>query len=62
MERFDVVVVGAGPAGALAARAAAEGGATTLLVDHRPELGHPVQCGSSCRPPPSSRTCSTAPS
>ncbi|HTT15024.1 MAG TPA: geranylgeranyl reductase family protein [Thermoplasmata archaeon] len=45
MERFDVVVVGAGPAGSLAARAAAEGGATTLLLDHRPELGHPVQCG-----------------
>jgi digeranylgeranylglycerophospholipid reductase len=45
MERFDAVVVGAGPAGALAARAAAEGGARTLLVDHRPELGHPVQCG-----------------
>jgi len=45
MERFDVVVVGAGPAGALAARAAAEGGARVLLVDHRPELGHPVQCG-----------------
>ncbi len=45
MERFDVVVVGAGPAGALAARAAAEGGARTLLLDHRPELGHPVQCG-----------------
>jgi digeranylgeranylglycerophospholipid reductase len=44
-ERFDVVVVGAGPAGSLAARAASEGGATTLLVDHRPELGHPVQCG-----------------
>jgi len=45
MDHFDVVVVGAGPAGSLAARAAAEGGATTLLVDHRPELGHPVQCG-----------------
>ena len=45
MDAFDVVVVGAGPAGALAARAAAEGGATTLLLDHRPELGHPVQCG-----------------
>ena len=40
-----MVVVGAGPAGSSAARAAAEGGATTLLVDHRPELGHPVQCG-----------------
>ncbi len=45
MERFDVAVVGAGPAGSLAARAAAEGGARVLLVDHRPELGHPVQCG-----------------
>ncbi len=45
MERYDVVVVGAGPAGSLAARRAAEGGARTLLVDHRPELGHPVQCG-----------------
>lgn len=45
MERFDVVVVGAGPAGATAARAAAEGGARTLLLDRRPELGHPVQCG-----------------
>ena len=45
MEAFDVVVVGAGPAGSVAARAAAEAGATTLLLDHRPELGHPVQCG-----------------
>lgn len=45
MERFDVVVVGASPAGSLAARRAAEGGARTLLLDHRQELGHPVQCG-----------------
>ncbi|MGD1099573.1 MAG: geranylgeranyl reductase family protein [Thermoplasmata archaeon] len=45
MDRYDVVVVGAGPAGSLAAQAAAEGGATTLLLDHRDELGHPVQCG-----------------
>ncbi len=45
MERYDVVVVGAGPAGSSAARAAAGAGAHTLLVDRRPELGHPVQCG-----------------
>jgi digeranylgeranylglycerophospholipid reductase len=45
MEHFDVVVVGAGPGGSLAARFAAQGGAKTLLVDQRSELGHPVQCG-----------------
>lgn len=45
MEPYDVVVVGAGPAGSTAARFAAEGGARTLLVDQRPELGEPVQCG-----------------
>ena len=45
MDRFDVAVVGAGPAGSLAARAAAEGGARTVLLDHRREIGHPVQCG-----------------
>ncbi len=45
MESFDVVVVGAGPAGSLAARFAVQGGATTLLVDQRTELGTPVQCG-----------------
>ncbi|MCI4349728.1 MAG: NAD(P)/FAD-dependent oxidoreductase, partial [Thermoplasmata archaeon] len=44
-ERADVVVVGAGPAGSLAARFSALGGARTILLDRRPELGHPVQCG-----------------
>lgn len=45
MDGYDVVVVGAGPAGSLAARAAALGGARTLLVDQREEIGIPVQCG-----------------
>jgi digeranylgeranylglycerophospholipid reductase len=45
VDQYDVVVVGAGPAGSLAARFAAEGGARTLLVDQREEIGVPVQCG-----------------
>jgi flavin-dependent dehydrogenase len=45
VESFDVVVVGAGPAGSVAARFAAAAGVRTLLVDRRPELGEPVQCG-----------------
>ena len=37
--RFDVVVVGAGPAGLAAAARAAESGARTALVDENPRLG-----------------------
>jgi len=44
-EKYDVVVVGAGPAGSMAARAAARSGAKVLLLDKRRELGVPVQCG-----------------
>lgn len=40
----DLLVVGLGPAGASAARTAAEGGLTVLAVDRRKELGRPVQC------------------
>jgi len=41
---YDVVVVGAGPAGASAARTAAEYGASVLLIDARNNPGSPVQC------------------
>ena len=44
-ERYDVVVVGAGPSGSLTARFAAAGGARTLLIEKRQEIGSPVRCG-----------------
>ena len=44
MERYDAVVVGGGPAGSMAARRLAEGGAKTLLLEKRPEFGQVVQC------------------
>jgi digeranylgeranylglycerophospholipid reductase len=40
----DIVVVGAGPAGSLAARTAAENGAITLLLEEHPRVGHPIYC------------------
>jgi digeranylgeranylglycerophospholipid reductase len=43
-EAYDIVVVGAGPAGSSAARAAARKGVTVLLIDRRPRIGVPVQC------------------
>lgn len=42
---YDIVVVGAGPAGSTTARYASENGADVLMVDRRRELGVPLQCG-----------------
>jgi geranylgeranyl reductase family protein len=43
-DSYDIVVIGAGPAGSSAAKAAAEGGAEVLLIDRRQRVGVPVQC------------------
>ena len=50
MDRADVIVVGAGPAGAVAARYAAEGGAEVVILEKRPEVGVPVRCGEGLAP------------
>ncbi len=43
--KYDVVVVGAGPAGSVTARFAAELGVKVLIVERRQEIGVPVLCG-----------------
>lgn len=43
-ESYDIVVIGAGPAGSSAARAAAQRGAKVLLIDQKQRIGIPVQC------------------
>ena len=42
---FDVVVVGAGPAGSHTARLIAEAGHRVALVEEHREIGEPIQCG-----------------
>src|SRR6267143_3310875 len=44
MDQFDVLIVGAGPAGSFAAERLARGGARVALFDGRPE-GQPKACG-----------------
>jgi len=43
--KYDVVVVGSGPAGSVTARFAEESGAKVLIVERRSEVGVPVLCG-----------------
>lgn len=42
--KCDVLVVGAGPSGSSTARRVAAGGAKTLLIDKKEEIGYPVPC------------------
>ncbi|MGB9131236.1 MAG: geranylgeranyl reductase family protein [Methanosarcina sp.] len=41
---YDVIVVGAGPAGSTAAFYAARNGASVLFLDKKREIGNPIQC------------------
>lgn len=43
--QYDIVVVGAGPAGSVAAMRAAQAGLDVLLIEKRQEIGAPVRCG-----------------
>ena len=43
-DQYDVVVVGAGPAGSIAAKTAALKGLDVLLIEKRQEIGDPVRC------------------
>ncbi|MGE4275209.1 MAG: NAD(P)/FAD-dependent oxidoreductase [Candidatus Methanomethylophilaceae archaeon] len=40
----DVVVVGAGPGGSMAAKCAAEGGLSVILLEKKAEIGAPLRC------------------
>jgi digeranylgeranylglycerophospholipid reductase len=41
-DRYDVIVAGAGPAGSVAAKTAAERGLSVLLVEKKQEISEPV--------------------
>jgi digeranylgeranylglycerophospholipid reductase len=43
-DRYDLAVVGAGPAGSVAAWTAADAGLSVLLMEKRQEIGSPVRC------------------
>lgn len=42
--KYDVLIVGGGPAGAIAATTAAEAGNTVCLIEKRPAIGTPIRC------------------
>jgi len=42
--RYDVLVIGGGPAGAIAAGTAAKAGLSACMVEKRPAIGAPVRC------------------
>jgi digeranylgeranylglycerophospholipid reductase len=43
--KYDIIVVGAGPAGSIASKFAAEQGASVLMLEKDRDVGYPVRCG-----------------
>lgn len=44
-KEYDIIVVGAGPAGSMAARFAAEQGVSVMMLEKDRDVGYPVRCG-----------------
>ncbi len=44
-KNYDIIVVGAGPAGSIAARTASEQGLSVLMLEKDSKVGYPVRCG-----------------
>ncbi len=49
LPEYDIVIVGAGPAGSVAAKYAAEKGVSVLVCEKDREVGIPVRCGEAVR-------------
>lgn len=45
IKEVDVLIIGAGPAGSIAAREASKNGVETLIIDKKSEIGTPKRCG-----------------
>ena len=45
MKEFDVIIIGAGPAGSACAKKLAEAGLSVMIYDRRAEIGNPKRCG-----------------
>ena len=43
-QNYDLLVIGGGPGGAVAARTAAEKGFSVCMVEKRPAIGVPIRC------------------
>ncbi len=43
--QYDIIIVGAGPAGSMAARFAAEQGVSVMMLEKDRDVGYPVRCG-----------------